>query len=305
MGLKLRAVNEWDALRTVVVGTAQTMGGIPSVEESYDPKSKEHILAGTFPREEDCARELQGLVRLLEAHDVQVLRPHNVPDLNQIFARDVGAVVDNRIIITRMISDRAEEWEGISPLLDSVPDHLQLSPPPGVRVEGGDVMPMSGEIWVGFSAPDEFSRFTTARTNQAALDWLSDMYPDWNVRGFQLSKSDTDPRANTLHLDCCLSVLSGGHAIFHPEGLRLEEDRAWIREEFKGRLLEVDAQEMYDMQCNLISITPKDVVSCPTFKRINEQLQSWGYNVFATPLQETAKMEGLLRCVTLPLQRQV
>ena len=128
MGLELRAVNEWDALRTVVVGTAQTMGGIPTVEESYDPKSKEHILAGTFPREEDCARELQSLVRLLEAHDVQVLRPHNVPDLNQIFARDVGAVVDDRIIITRMISDRAEEWEGISPLLDSIPDHLQLTP---------------------------------------------------------------------------------------------------------------------------------------------------------------------------------
>ena len=301
--MKLRAVNEWDALRTVVVGTAQSMGGIPTVEESYDPKSKEHILAGTFPREEDCARELEGLVKLLESHDVRVLRPHNVTDLNQIFARDVGAVVDDRVIITRMISDRAEEWEGIAPLLESVPDHLQLNPPQGVRVEGGDVMPMNGEIWVGYSAPDEFKTFTTSRTNQAALDWLSDQYPDWNVRGFQLSKSDVDPRANALHLDCCLSVLSGGHAIFHPEGLRLEEERAWVRERFGGNLLEVDAQEMYDMQCNLISITPQDVVSCPTFGRVNAQLQAWGYNVYTTPLQETAKMEGLLRCVTLPLQR--
>jgi N-dimethylarginine dimethylaminohydrolase len=274
--VKLRAVNEWDALRTVVVGTAQSMGGIPTVEESYDPKSKEHILAGTFPQEADCARELEGL----------------------------GAVVDDRVIITRMISDRAEEWEGIAPLLESVPDHLQLNPPPGVRVEGGDVMPMNGEIWVGYSAPDEFSEFTTSRTNQAALDWLSDQYPDWNVRGFQLSKSDVDPRANALHLDCCLSVLSGGHAIFHPEGLRLEEDRAWVRERFGNNVLEVDAQEMYDMQCNLISITPQDVISCPTFERVNAQLESWGYNVFTTPLQETAKMEGLLRCVTLPLQRQ-
>lgn len=301
--MKLRAVNEWDALRTVVVGTAQSMGGIPTVEESYDPKSKEHILAGTFPLEADCADELDGLVRLLESQDVRVLRPQNVPDLNQIFARDVGAVVDDRVIITRMISDRAEEWEGIAPLLESVPDRHQLNPPAGVRVEGGDVMPMNGEIWVGYSAPDQFSTFTTSRTNQAALDWLSDQYPDWNVRGFQLSKSDVDPRANALHLDCCLSVLSGGHAIFHPAGLRLEEDRAWVRERFGANLLEVDAQQMYDMQCNLISITPQDVVSCPTFDRVNAQLQAWGYNVFTTPLQETAKMEGLLRCVTLPLQR--
>lgn len=301
--MKLRAVNEWDALRTVVVGTARSMGGIPTVEESYDPKSKEHILAGTFPHEEDCARELEGLVQVLETHDVQVLRPVNVDHLNQIFARDVGAVVDDRIIITRMISDRAEEWEGIAPLLESVPEHFQLNPPKGVRVEGGDVMPMNGELWVGYSAPDEFSTFTTARTNQAALDWLSDQFPDWNVRGFQLSKSDVDPRANALHLDCCLSVLSGGHAIFHPEGLRLEEDRAWVRDRFQGRLMEVDAQEMYDMQCNLISITPKHVVSCPAFERVNAQLLGWGYHVSTTPLTETAKMEGLLRCVTLPLQR--
>ena len=302
--MNLRAVNEWDALRTVVVGTAQSMGGIPTMEESYDPKSKEHIAAGTFPTEEACARELTGLVRLLEDHDVRVLRPENVPDLNQIFARDVGAVIDDRIVITRMISDRAAEWQGVAPLLESVPEHLQLTPPQGVRVEGGDIMPMNGEIWVGYSAPDEFSAFTTSRTNEEALDWLANQYTDWNVRGFQLSKSDVDPRANALHLDCCLSVLAGGHAIFHPEGLKREADRAWVRGRFGANLLEVDAEEMYDMQCNLISITPRDVVSCPVFERVNVQLQDWGYNVFTTPLQETAKMEGLLRCVTLPLQRQ-
>ncbi|MGB2424318.1 MAG: hypothetical protein ACPH97_06255 [Flavobacteriales bacterium] len=168
--MKLHAVNEWDALETVVVGTAQSMGGIPTVEESYDPKSKEHILAGTFPKEADCARELGGLTALIEAHGVRVLRPHNVPDLNQIFARDVGVVVDDRIVITRMISDRAEEWEGIAPLLESVPESQQLNPPAGVRVEGGDVMPMNGELWVGYSAPAEFKTFTSSRTNEAALD---------------------------------------------------------------------------------------------------------------------------------------
>ena len=46
--MNLRAVNEWDALHTVVVGTAQSMG-TPLLEEAYDPKSKEHIRAGTFP----------------------------------------------------------------------------------------------------------------------------------------------------------------------------------------------------------------------------------------------------------------
>ena len=302
--MNLRAVNEWDALHTVVVGTAQSMGGTPLLQDAYDPKSKEHIRAGTFPIEKDCMAELDGLAALLEAHDIRVLRPQVLNDLNQIFARDVGVVIDDRFVATRMISDRAAEWQGIAPLLTDVRDSHVLTPPNGVRVEGGDVMPMNGEIWVGHSAADDFGAYTTARTNEAALDWLSDQYTDWRVRGFELTKSDDDPRANALHLDCCLSVLAGGHAIFHANGLKREKDRAFIRAQFEGRLLEVDADQMYDMQCNLISITPEDVISCPTFENVNAQLLNWGYRVHTTPLQETAKMEGLLRCVTLPLFRQ-
>ena len=173
-----------------------------------------------------------------------------------------------------------------------------------MRIEGGDVMPMNGELWVGYSASEDFGTYTTSRTNEAALDWLSDQFPDWNVRGFQLTKSDEDPRTNALHLDCCLSVLSGGHALVHLDGLKLAEDRTFIETRFEGQMHCVDAQAMYDMQCNLISITPLDVVSCPSFERVNQQLETWGYNVHTTPMKETAKMEGLLRCVTMPLHRK-
>ena len=57
--MNLRAVNEWDALHTVVVGTAQSWN-TPS-QSAYDPKSEEHIRAGTFPVEVDCMSELDGL----------------------------------------------------------------------------------------------------------------------------------------------------------------------------------------------------------------------------------------------------
>ena len=42
----------------------------------------------------------------------------------------------------------------------------------------------------------------------------------------------------------------------------------------------------------------------PSFKGVNRQLDLWGYNVHTTPMKETAKMEGLLRCVTMPLHRK-
>ena len=190
--MQLRATNEWSTLNKVVVGTAQSMGGTPALEDAYDPKSKEHIVAGSFPKEADCVRELDTLAHLLQSMDVEVLRPHVVSDLNQIFARDVGIVVEDRLVATRMIADRADEWQGVAPLLADVPSSHILHPPEGVRLEGGDVMPRDGELWVGYSEANDFETFTTSRTNEAALDWLSDQFPHWNVRGFQLQKSDTD-----------------------------------------------------------------------------------------------------------------
>jgi N-dimethylarginine dimethylaminohydrolase len=301
--MKLQATNEWDTLRSVVVGTARQMGGTPLLADAYDPKSKHHIKAGTFPMEADCQRELDGLASLLTGMEVKVLRPHVLPGLNQVFTRDVGVVLGDRLLSTRMIEDRSAEWNGIAPLLDGLSPAHRLTPPKGVRVEGGDLMPMDGQLWVGYSTEPDFSSFTTARTNEAAVDWLSDQFPDWSVRGFELQKSDDDPYQNALHLDCCLSVLSGERAIFHPEGFKLTSDVTFLRENFQSNALEVSAEEMFHMQCNLISVTHKDIISCPPFERVNARLTAWGYNVHCTPLQETAKMEGLLRCVTLPLQR--
>lgn len=45
--LKLNVKNETSRLRAVVLGTAVSNGPTPTVAEAYDPKSLEHILAGT------------------------------------------------------------------------------------------------------------------------------------------------------------------------------------------------------------------------------------------------------------------
>lgn len=293
----------WSKLQTVVVGTAKSWGPIPTPEQAVDPKSREHLLAGTYPTEADVHSELSALVSLLQSEGIEVLRPEVVNDFNQVFSRDVGVVITDKLIRTSMIADRAPEWNGISPLLTNIPLRNILTPPVGVRVEGGDVMPMKGEIWVGYGDPEDFDSFKTARTNEAALSWIADEFPHHTVRGLALSKSDTDPRLNALHLDCCLSVLGGGHAIFHPSGLKNEDDIEWIRSRFEGEILEVDAESMYHMHCNLFSISPDTVISGEGFIAVNSQLREWGYRVLETPMQETSKMEGLLRCVTLPLIR--
>jgi len=305
MALTNCSVNdEYSKLKAVVVGIGRSWGPDPSPEEAVDPKSREHILAGTYPKEVDVVKELNQLTNLLESEGIKVYRPENVENLNQVFARDVGIVIGNKFLRTSMIADRAPEWDGISPIVANISESDFIMPPDGVRFEGGDVMPMGDEIWVGYGDSEDFDKYKTARTNDEALIWLGQTFPHHTIRSFALTKSDTDPRLNALHLDCCICVLGQGHAIFHPEGMKNKEDRQFIREKFFGKILEVNAEAMYHMNCNLFSIAKDTVVSSTEFDNVNDQLKNWGYRVLTTPMYETSKMEGLLRCVTLPLIRE-
>ena len=49
--LKLNIADETSQLKAVVLGTAESSGPVPKPEDAYDPKSLEHILAGTYPKE--------------------------------------------------------------------------------------------------------------------------------------------------------------------------------------------------------------------------------------------------------------
>lgn len=297
-------VNEWSPLQQVLVGIGRGMGTAPALENTYDPKSREHVLAGTYPTEASVRIELTEFRTLIASFGVKVLTPPEL-GLNQVFTRDIGFVIEDKFVKTSMVSDRADEQEALEDLLQGYPEENLLIPPPDVRIEGGDVMPIDNQIWVGYSEDADFAKYTTSRTNARAVEWLAEVFPDWQVKGFQLKKSDTKPRRNALHLDCALGIFGLGHAIMHPQGFKSKIDVAFLREHFnENRCMIVSAEEMYHMNCNLLSINESNVISERNFERVNAQLKAWGYTVHEVTFSETAKMEGLLRCATLPLRRQ-
>ena len=58
---------------------------------------------------------------------------------------------------------------------------------------------------------------------------------------------------------------------------------------------------MYNMFSNIFSISRNVVVSERNFTRINYVMRDLGYTVEEIKFSEVSKLEGLLRCVTLPL----
>ena len=51
--IELNIHNESSDLEIVVLGLPDSFGGTPKLEKCYDPKSKEHVIADTFPLQLD------------------------------------------------------------------------------------------------------------------------------------------------------------------------------------------------------------------------------------------------------------
>ena len=66
-------------------------------------------------------------------------------------------------------------------------------------------------------------------------------------------------------------------------------------------MLFITKEEMYDMNSNVFSISEKVIVSEKGFTRLNKESRKKGFIVEEIKFSEIAKMEGLLRCSTMPL----
>ena len=301
--ISIQILDETAPLESVILGTAEHFGGTPDLDKTYDPKSREHIKMGTFPLERDLALEMESVADILREHGVRVYRPKNIDDLNQIFSRDIALVVGDKLIVPCVTEHRKLESDGIQYLVDQVDE--VLLPDEHERMEGGDIMPWRGNLFVGYSKNDDFAKYDTARTNEAGLEYLKRTFHSWKVRGFELVKSDTNARENALHLDCCFQPVGFDKAVIYPGGFKNSNDVSFLTEFFgESNLFEISQEEMYNMNSNFFSISSDVVISDASFDRLNKQLEDWGLQVERVNYREVAKMEGLLRCTTMPLKRK-
>ncbi len=301
--LQLNINDETSRLRAVVLGTAESCGPTPRPEDAYDPKSLEHILAGTYPVEPDMVKEMDAFAAIFEKYGVEVFRPKVLKDTNQIFSRDIAFVIGDTFLKANILPDREEEFLAIGHVLERIDPSKVVYPPAEVHVEGGDVMPWNDYIFVGTYTAENYPQHITARTNRAAVSYLADLFPHKKVKAFELRKS-TNARENALHLDCCFQPVGRDKAILHKNGFLIESEYQWLVDYFGAEnIFEITAEEMYHMFSNVFSISPEVVVSEKNFFRLNNWLRDNGFTVEEIPYAEISKQEGLLRCSTLPLVR--
>ena len=302
--LELKVNNETSQLKTVVLGIADSFGGLPELVNCYDPKSKEHVLNGTFPEEPNIKIEINEFLNVLNKYDVKVFRPENINNLNQIFTRDIAFVIDDKLILSNILSDRKEELKAIDHLLSFIAPEKIISLSDSARIEGGDVILYNDYVFIGYSEESDFNDFTVARTNKEGVIQIQKKFPYKKVKSFELVKSDTVAKNNSLHLDCCFQPIGKNKAIIYEGGFKNIADIQYLNKLFgANNLIKINQDEMYEMNSNIFSISENVIVSEKNFIRLNQALINHGFLVEEIAFSEISKMEGLLRCSTMPLIR--
>ncbi len=303
--MELHIQNETSRLREVILGLPQSNGPAPSLGQTFDSKSYESVLNGIYPAEEDIVHEMGAFENVLLKYGVKVYRPELVENCNQIFSRDVGFVIDDKIIVSNIIPDRQEEIDAYWRIYGQIHYKHIYNLPETVHVEGGDVVLYNDYIFLGqYDFPD-YREVKTARTNRLALDFLKMIFPNKTIIPLNLRKSDTDPYEGILHLDCTFMPVGRDKAIIYKPGFMNPRDADHLIEMFGAEnVFTLTTEEMYYMNSNIFSISEDIVVTEEHFTRLNDHLRNvWGMTVETVPYREISKMGGLLRCSTLPLRR--
>ncbi|MGC4128791.1 MAG: arginine deiminase family protein [Bergeyella sp.] len=304
--MKLNIKNETGTLKSVVLGLPKSMGDVPGIEESYDAKSYHTIQNGVYPKEENIISEMEAFEVVLKKYGVEVYRPALIKDYNQVFARDVAFVIDDKMIISNIIEDRYDEQDAYRKMFARVGWKHIINLPETAHVEGGDVIVWNDFVFVGTCYNPDYRSFKTARTNEYAIEILKEYFPKKRFIDLDLHKNDKDPYKGILHLDCTFNPVGKDKCIIYKNGFVEESDYQLILDIFgEENCFHVTDREMFEMFPNIFSISPDVVVSDSSFTRLNRFLEDeWNIKVEEIPYREISKMGGLLRCSTMPLVRE-
>ena len=302
--ININIENEYSKLKTVILGIADDLGVPPKESDAYDPRSLYHIKNNSYPIEDDLLRELDNFYNKLLKHNVDVIRPSNINNCNQIFARDLGFVISNLFFLSNIVPNRHDELKGIDDTLNNL-DVGVIKLPEFMHIEGGDVIVHNDKVFIGTYIEDDYSSLITARTNYSSIDYLKSMITNKEIIPLELNKSNTDIYKNTLHLDCCFQTISNDKAIICPDGFKNKKDVEYLINYFgQKNTFIATSEETFELTSNVLVISPDVIVTRLKSDRLNSWLENIGVLVEKVNYSNVSKMSGLFRCSTLPLNRK-
>ena len=285
--MNLSVESETGQLESIVIGYADNFHA--TAPEIVNETQRRHYFGPDHPDRAKIVTEYVGFRDCLERHGVRVLQPSPVDEVpDQLSPRDIGFVIGDTLVLANMAkSSRTEEWKGLEPILRQLPESKVVRPPAGARVEGGDIIVDRGCIFVGMGQ----------RTTLAGVSFLKQRFPDYEVVPIELRTLSEGE--DVVHLDCVFVPVGEDSALIYPPGFRSMPAEIVERYDF----IAVTQQEQNALTTNVLSISPRKVISMPQAQRVNQELTRRGIDVLEVEFAETIKTGGSFHCGSMPLVR--
>jgi scyllo-inosamine-4-phosphate amidinotransferase 1 len=305
----ISSFNEWDTLRSIVVGDA-THANWPVLDPVFRAEA-EHTLwketplpAGPVPQWiiDEANQDLQTLADTLTAHGVKVVRPTPInfqvhDGMYNYCPRDRLIVHGSTIINPAMMYPcRDMELQCYHDIVDQA-EHYHFMP----RNEGM-VLDAANVLRLG---PDRMLFLESASGNRAAYDWLCRILPDVDIELCNFYAG--------VHIDSTIVALNADQFVVN--GSRLDQNRKNLPRHLKGKEIffvnEVVAQGFYQypyaskwIGLNMLSIDPRTVIVDAKQEAMIQALeQGMGMTVIPLELRHSRTLGGGFHCVTLDLER--
>lgn len=293
MHIPLNIKNETAQLDIVILGIAEDLAG----PGELSPKGEFHLDHGSYPTQEDILQEINTFESALMQNGVKVFRPVNMKNKVQLFTRDLGFVIGDEFFVANMSENRKDEVKCIGYLIELFDPEkiIRLDKMQGIDVEGGDIVLTDEVIYVGLSE----------RTNHAAYEFLKERFKGKRkVEAVKIIIDKNNHRAHALHLDCVFQPLGNRHAIVYKDGIKNCVDFVKNLDYPEENIFYVDQQQFIRMFPNIFSISENTVIIEREFIELKYWLLEKGFKVCEVNFKQISKLNGLLRCATLPLVRK-
>ncbi len=238
-----------------------------------------------FPEENLSVIEKQLMAldaqQLLEFSTQGVLPKGNkfslLPSPNLLFTRDLAAVVDDTILISRAAtrtrlreSLMMETLVHFNPLFDSVRDNaIRISG--NQSIEGGDVLVESKDlVLIGMSE----------RTSFTGLMKAADGLLNHGVK--TVLAVDIPKQRSSMHLDTIFTFASNSECIAFPPAIMEQQDNVVALQKVNGAI-QAESRSSLQSALNEFSKNTYDFIKCGGEDRTNQFREQWtdGANVFA------------------------
>ena len=269
--------NEYGTLQKVVLCEPQYM----EIKEVINDVQKEYI-------NDNIDRSLaisqhQTFEQTLRNAGVEVIKLRPSKDHpEQVFTRDIGFTLGNRLFISEMANPIRQGEEKV--LTHCMNEHdIPYKKLSTHSIEGGDVIVDGHRVFIGISN----------RTCMKAIQALQE-----ELQNFEVIPIPFNPKY--LHLDCVFNILSSKEALIYPDAL---DSKMVDLLSSVYHLIEVSESEQFSMGTNVLSIGQNRVFSLPINNDVNHQLRQRGFQVLEVDFSEIIKSGGSFRCCSMPIVR--